>query len=819
MAEYDVYNLEMGEDEPARLDQSKGERSKVEAVRLAEIARTRLIAAHDVQVKRKQVMMKSVAAESSYDVFLSFSGSENPFGFAHSLHRRLQAGGLLVFRDDAPLRTPKELPTRVYSSKIYVPIFTGTYGYSPWCLESLALMAEHASRSGGKEEVRPVFYNRGPSDVKLETPIYRDAVDMLRRTWGAEKVERWKKALVEAGKIKGWELRSYKSVGELITSIVRGIWLKLQLGRDVVPEHLSTHAEPVSSDIESDKLSIGAQPLSAIDPENLFTGAVPLNTNIVPEDIVTGSDPLKVKGNRTNEQAHAKAGIQGPVLSYGTSATSKWSLIRSVFAVLYLLRRIRNREFCGFVSSLDGMHEVNDCVGGTSVEARSKHRFQRLALSSGTYSTSATSRWSLIRPVVTFLCFLFRLQRIRNRVYRRIFSLSGMHGVNDGVGGTSVEGTDHLNTIMAGFEILPSKTFLSLGCANIGGRFADALLNVRWLHWQGCPRDCEAISIHLENLLIVDLSWSMVTESWGGWKGIKMECLKVLNLTGCAGLLVTPSFSCYPNLEILILERCSRLVHLDPSINDLKLLVTLNLKFCSELSMLPVEMDGMNALEELLIDGTSVRELPASIGKLVQLQILSATNCFSLVQLPGSVSELKTLSVLALDNAKVLELPDSIGDLGELRRLSLRDCRGLGKLPESIGKLEDSLVELDISGTGISKLPDSTKHLQSLKVLKMDSCFLREFPSYIGELINLEEIHASWCRSLEGVIPSDIRKLDRLRELRLRCTRISSLPSEIQFMSSLQTLDLLHCNILEELPRLPSTLIDLYINPGLMQNM
>ncbi|XP_056172980.1 disease resistance protein RPV1-like isoform X2 [Syzygium oleosum] len=1143
MAEYDVYNLEMGEDEPARLDQSKGERSKVEAVRLAEIARTRLIAAHDVQVKRKQVMMKSVAAESSYDVFLSFSGSENPFGFAHSLHRRLQAGGLLVFRDDAPLRTPKELPTRVYSSKIYVPIFTGTYGYSPWCLESLALMAEHASRSGGKEEVRPVFYNRGPSDVKLETPIYRDAVDMLRRTWGAEKVERWKKALVEAGKIKGWELRSYKSVGELITSIVRGIWLKLQLGRDVVPEHLSTHAEPVSSDIESDKLSIGAQPLSAIDPENLFTGAVPLNTNIVPEDIVTGSDPLKVKGNRTNEQAHAKA-------------TSKWSLIRSVFAVLYLLRRIRNREFCGFVSSLDGMHEVNDCVGGTSVEARSKHRFQRLALSSGTYSTSATSRWSLIRPVVTFLCFLFRLQRIRNRVYRRIFSLSGMHGVNDGVGGTSVEGledsqvlqiislldtqvndvrivgihgrdgigktalakiiynkislhfdacsflaeieetmqqpggfqclqtklifdilkreyevasafkgvrflkeilrnvkvllvlddvenvsflkefvgakldwfgsgsriivtskqrsilqgfldqgsahtydvssmddnrafalfwqyamgksykhqpyveianrivkaaeglpllvkvfgsflhgkgqkewikfrdliqqfqedyqkilrtiyealdqkqkqmyldvacflpdvdcriasymwhdydrphdeievlhrlslikmeenkigmhkmlkslarkiiyegfhdpgtcvrfyipakahdtkkrkrgTDHLNTIMAGFEILPSKTFLSLGCANIGGRFADALLNVRWLHWQGCPRDCEAISIHLENLLIVDLSWSMVTESWGGWKGIKMECLKVLNLTGCAGLLVTPSFSCYPNLEILILERCSRLVHLDPSINDLKLLVTLNLKFCSELSMLPVEMDGMNALEELLIDGTSVRELPASIGKLVQLQILSATNCFSLVQLPGSVSELKTLSVLALDNAKVLELPDSIGDLGELRRLSLRDCRGLGKLPESIGKLEDSLVELDISGTGISKLPDSTKHLQSLKVLKMDSCFLREFPSYIGELINLEEIHASWCRSLEGVIPSDIRKLDRLRELRLRCTRISSLPSEIQFMSSLQTLDLLHCNILEELPRLPSTLIDLYINPGLMQNM
>ncbi|XP_056172988.1 disease resistance protein RPV1-like isoform X2 [Syzygium oleosum] len=266
-------------------------------------------------------------------------------------------------------------------------------------------------------------------------------------------------------------------------------------------------------------------------------------------------------------------------------------------------------------------------------------------------------------------------------------------------------GTDHLNTIMVGFEILPSTTFLSLGRANIGGRFADALLNVRWLHWQGCPPDFEANSIHLGNLVILDLSWSKVTESWGGWKGIKMERLKVMNLTGCVDLLVSPSFSCYPNLEILIMERCSRLVHLDPSINDLKLLVSLNMRFCSELYMLPVEMDGMNALRDLLIDGTSIRELPESIGRLVRLQILSATNCSSLVRVPGSVCELKSLSVLALDNAKILELPESIGDLEELRCLSLRDCRELGKLPESIGKLEDSLVELDISVDKLGSSP------------------------------------------------------------------------------------------------------------------
>lgn len=379
---------------------------------------------------------------------------------------------------------------------------------------------------------------------------------------------------------------------------------------------------------------------------------------------------------------------------------------------------------------------------------------------------------------------------------------------------------DHLETKEAGCEILPSTAFLILGRANIGRQFAGALLNVWWLQWQGCPQD--AISMHLEkneNLVILDLSWSKVTESWGGWNRIMMERLKVLNLTGCTDLLVTPSFSCCLNLEILILERCSRLVHLDPSINYLKCLVTLNLKFCSELSMLPAEMSGMNALEELLIDGTSIRELPTSIGKMVELRILSATNCFTLVRVPISVCELQVLSMLALDNAKILELPESIGDLERLRRLSLKDCRRLGKLPESIGKLKYSLKELDISGTGISNLPDSTKNLRGLEVLKMDSCFVREFPHNIGNLCSLEEIHASWCRSLEGAVASDIGKLYRLRELRLRGTRISSLPSEIQSMSKLQTLDLLHCDILKELPPLPCNLSSLDVNPDLKQKM
>ncbi|KAI6680089.1 hypothetical protein NL676_033970 [Syzygium grande] len=296
-----------------------------------------------------------------------------------------------------------------------------------------------------------------------------------------------------------------------------------------------------------------------------------------------------------------------------------------------------------------------------------------------------------------------------------------------------------------------------------------------------------------------------------GWSQIKMPQLRILNLTGCTGLLMTPDLSGFEKLEILILEHCSRLVNIDASIAQLKCLVTLNLKFCTELSMLPKELNDMKEMRELLIDGTSIREIPSALANMKKLKILSAPNCFSLSGLPESIGQLEALSVLLLDSAKIVELPDSIGELVQLKQLSLRNCHCLGELPDSIGKLGSTLFELDVSGTGVSKLPASIRNLRNLKVLKMDSCFIREFPHDIGRLTNLEEMHALRCRSLEGDIPSDIGELKSLRTLVLGYTRISSLPPCIQSLCCLQTLDLLHCDRIEALPILPSSLTHLHV--------
>ncbi|KAK3438011.1 hypothetical protein EUGRSUZ_C02655 [Eucalyptus grandis] len=322
---------------------------------------------------------------------------------------------------------------------------------------------------------------------------------------------------------------------------------------------------------------------------------------------------------------------------------------------------------------------------------------------------------------------------------------------------------DHAScTFTAGdFESMPCIRFLKLDNAKVSGDFAGAFPSLRHLR--------------------IDTVWVSVL-------ALQMEKLKILNLTGCSDLMITPDFSGYKDLEILILESCPRLVKLDSSIGHLKRLVSLNLKFCSQLN-----------------------------SYLKQLQILIAFNCFPLVRLPGSISYLTALSILSLDGAKITELPSSLGEMLNLKRLSLRDCSYMQELPDSIGRMGSSLEELDISATSISKLPNSIRYLQNLRVLRMDSSFVRAFPGEIGNLTMLEELHASLCRSLKGAIPSDIKRLHHLRSLTLGHSGISSLPSEICRVSSLHTLDLLQCNEIEVLPELPPSLICLRVSSKRMK--
>lgn len=104
-------------------------------------------------------------------------------------------------------------------------------------------------------------------------------------------------------------------------------------------------------------------------------------------------------------------------------------------------------------------------------------------------------------------------------------------------------------------------------------------------------------------------------------------------------------------------------------------------------------------------------------------------------------------------------------------------------------------------------------------MLKIDSTFVRKLPPAIWKLKRLEELHASGCRSLEGKIPRQIKMLSTLRVLKLGYSRIYGLSDSISGLPNLQTLYLLYCDQLCEVPELPSSLISLSLSSKLMDRI
>ncbi|XP_030546706.1 TMV resistance protein N-like isoform X2 [Rhodamnia argentea] len=322
--------------------------------------------------------------------------------------------------------------------------------------------------------------------------------------------------------------------------------------------------------------------------------------------------------------------------------------------------------------------------------------------------------------------------------------------------------------------------------AEVTGDFKDLLPRLRWLDWMACRTSFFPTNFHPENLVILNVRVSGLTEQWDAWHHVNgLQKLKVLRLQHCNKLIESPDFSALQNLEILNLEHCANLEKIHPSIRNIRNLVSLSLRGCEKLKELPKEMGGLTNLRELLMDGSSIKEIPMFIGRMRKLEIVSARNCRSLRQIDSS-----------------------IGSLRNLQSLSLEGCLQLRALPDSIGKLT-SLNRLCLSQTVLKELPHSIGDLRNLNVLLMTHTYLESLPRTIGSLKKLEELDVSQCRDLQGEIPSEVGDLSSLRVLRLEKTCISGLPKSINKLSCLQELDLGRCEELQSLPELPSSLTSL----------
>ncbi|RDY08072.1 Protein SUPPRESSOR OF npr1-1, CONSTITUTIVE 1, partial [Mucuna pruriens] len=351
---------------------------------------------------------------------------------------------------------------------------------------------------------------------------------------------------------------------------------------------------------------------------------------------------------------------------------------------------------------------------------------------------------------------------------------------------------------------------------------------LRFLYWENFPLKSLPENFSGEELVILNLRLGRMEKLWDGVKNLVN--LKELDLSGSEKLKELPNLSKASNLEVLILDGCSMLTSVHPSIFSLPKLKKLDLQHCKSLTTLTsdshlcslnyLNLDGCENLwkfslisenmKELKLTGTKVQELPSSFGHQSKLKFLHIKEN-EIARLPSSFNNLAQLLQLEISNFDKLEgipkLPQSLETLHtsycsslkslqelplSLKTLHVSFCDSLDNLP----KLPLSLKSLNVSFCGsLKRLPELPLSLKTLDVQFCTS--LRSIPELP---MSLETLHAISFKLLKRLpkLPQFLKTLDVIG-----CESLQSLP---EFPPSLENLCAMSCKSLESLPELPQFL-------------
>ncbi|CAN0891152.1 TMV resistance protein N, partial [Linum grandiflorum] len=168
----------------------------------------------------------SASVVHKYDVFLSFRGADTRENFTSHLYSALQGRRVLTYIDDVRLRRGEDISDSllkaIEESKMAVVVLSENYADSGWCLDELVQIMRCRKRFG--QVVYPVFFRVDPSDVAEQRRSYAAAMKKHRKSALTRgKVEIWKKALVAAADLSGWDSLVIKTEAELVRTIVANI--------------------------------------------------------------------------------------------------------------------------------------------------------------------------------------------------------------------------------------------------------------------------------------------------------------------------------------------------------------------------------------------------------------------------------------------------------------------------------------------------------------------------------------------------------------------------------------------------------------------
>jgi internalin A len=145
----------------------------------------------------------------------------------------------------------------------------------------------------------------------------------------------------------------------------------------------------------------------------------------------------------------------------------------------------------------------------------------------------------------------------------------------------------------------------------------------------------------------------------------------------------------------------------------------------------------------------------------------------------------KGATELDLSGLGLTSLPESLGKLTQLTILDVSDNE-LTVLPECLGQLTQ-LQSLDVMSNQLTELPESLGQLTQLQSLDVMDNQLTELPESLGQLTQLQRLAVSGNRLTE--LPECLGRLTQLQSLRAARNQVTVLPESLGKLTQLTILD------------------------------
>ncbi|XP_030457606.1 disease resistance protein RPV1-like [Syzygium oleosum] len=792
-----------------------------------------------------------------FEVFLNFRGPDTRLSFTDCLYHAMDGAGVRVFRDEEEIRKGEEiggeLLRAINNSKVYVTVFSRDYASSAWCLRELARIVECCRGSSGKV-ILPIFYDVGAYDVKLRTGLYDEALKKHEGRFSCDEVRRWKEALVEVARIKGWGLKG-KGEGAVIKHVVDEVLTRLKKRQRNLPDHLvgiHDHLEDVTRLLQEGSLDVRFVVIHGMGGIGKTTLAEAV-FNRVSHQFSGHSFLSNVRESSQDDQIRE---LQWRLLSdilkfqpkriYDTN--DGISMIKERFRhkkVLIVLDDVDNRNQLmklagkqdwfgpgsriiittrdiGFLPINRGRLRDSDSIPQEefyiykmkempldhALELFSKHAFRRDTPPHDYYKIATkivktTGGLPLALKVIgSSLCY--KSEAVWEDMLEKLMKMPNRE-VHD--------------ILMISYEMLEyeqQQIFLDIACHMAGEQIDDAILM-----WKSCeffPNHAIDVLINMSLIRVVyrEKLWMHDQLRDLGREIVRRESIQ---FPGKRSRLWCPRLA----MEVICRKKGT------------KKIVALKLDGHSKShNFTPEEFSKLESLRFLELDGGNfVGDFESLFSDLRWLSWrhcpseFQATNfCLSnLVVLKISASDIindwdgwsqimgtSNLKVLSLVSCKSLIKTPDFSMCSTLERLLFKDCESLVQIDPSIGN-QEHLQYLEMSGcnrfgsllkeasTESSPcvvpqfLPDSMGNLKFLTTLKMENLALFEVPASIGKLKSLLKLELGGTK-MTG-LPHSIGDLKMLRKMSLSMAPIKKLPNSIGGLESLIELNLEYTNITE----------------------